>query len=62
MNYLSIGLMLIGLLWGALTGYVSLLIVPCICGLACFIIGNIHARKLERKAESWRAQYPTYKY
>lgn len=54
------GIMMVGLLLGAVTGYISLLLIPTIIGL--IITGIIELSK-KRTISNWKyKQYPPYGY
>lgn len=61
-NAIGGGFLFMGLLWGALSGDIILMLIPSACGVLCFISAILYARKLEKMEEGWRAQYPPYRY
>ena len=56
------GLMTLGLVLGAMTGTIAMLLIPVAAGMLVFAAVSWHHKQLIKRANAWRAKYPPYKY
>lgn len=61
-EHISAGLMMMGLVLGAMTGAISMLLVPVGAGLLVFAAASWYAHQKEQAENSYRANYPPYGY
>ena len=56
------GLCFLGLVLGAMTGAIAMLLIFAAAGLSCMGAASWYNRQLEKRTEHWRANYPPYGY
>ena len=52
----------LGLVFGALTGMILMMLVPAGAGMLVFGAAKLYSCQLRKRAASWRAKYPPYGY
>ena len=56
------GLCFSGLVLGALSGSILLMLAPIGAGMLLFGVAGLWQHAINKQAASWRATYPSYKY
>ena len=56
------GLCFLGLIMGAVSGMIMVMVIPAGAGMLLFGVISLHNYQLHKQAESWRAKYPPYGY
>lgn len=62
MGIIGCGIMLAGLLAGALFGGIAIALVVMAMGAILVIGAQLDARQKEKQAQAWRKNYPQYRY
>ena len=62
MHIVGGGIMLMGLITGALSGYVDLAFVIMGIGALITAVAYIQVKRKEKHAQDWRKTYPAYRY
>lgn len=61
-EHIGAGCMMTGLVFGAMTGAIAMLLIPAGAGALIFAAASWHKHQKEQTANSYRVKYPPYGY